>query len=174
MIHWMSEPNPLLAVAPLPAVVIAGVVFGLVSLILARAVIRSRELRGPGTWPQIARQLSRKQRVSVRRALRNGRAADDPSLAFAVVAAARLLQRHGPTAAQRRLWVAVGVTMLAVGLAFGGWRAVTGPRDWMLVFIAVLLPVDGLLLIALAPISVRQARRAAEAERANQALLDGS
>jgi hypothetical protein len=44
----------------------------------------------------------------------------------------------------------------------------------MLLFIAVLLPVDGLLLIALVPLSLRQAERAAEAERANQALLDGS
>jgi hypothetical protein len=164
----MSVPNLLLTVVPL------AVVLGLVSLVVARAVIHSRELRDPGTWPHIARQLSRKQRASVRRALRNGQAADDPSLAFAVVAAARLLQRHGPTAAQRRCWVAVGVLLLAAGLAYGGWRAVVGPRDWMLVFIAVLLPVDGLLLIALVPISVRQAKRAAEAERANQALLDGS
>jgi len=27
-----------------------------------------------------------------------------------------------------------GVTMLVVGVAFGGWRAVMGPRDWMLLF----------------------------------------
>jgi len=42
----MSESKLLLAVAPLPA----GVVVGLVPLILDRAVIRSREMRTPRTW----------------------------------------------------------------------------------------------------------------------------
>jgi hypothetical protein len=44
----------------------------------------------------------------------------------------------------------------------------------MLFIIAVLLPFDGLLLIALVRVSLRQAKRAAEAERANQALPDDS
>jgi hypothetical protein len=44
----------------------------------------------------------------------------------------------------------------------------------MLLITAVLLLFDGLLLIALVPVSMRQAKRAAEGERANQALLGGS
>ena len=151
------------------------VVVALVSLVLARAAIRSRqEMRSPGTWPRIYRELSRKQRASVRRALRNGRAVDDPSLAYAVVTAARYLRRHGPKPGQRLLNVAVGVISLAVS-AFLGWHAATVPRNRpMLLSIAVLQLVVGLQLIALLPVSLRQAKRAAEAERANQAPLDGS
>ena len=160
--HWMPEPNQLLV-----AVVIA------VGVGVTRELIRAREMRTPGTWPHIDRQLSRKQRASVLRALRNGQAADDPSLAFAVVAAARSARRHLPTSALRRGLVAVGVLLLAVGVVVGGWRAVMGPRDLVLLFFGVWPALDGLVLIAIGPASLHRAKRAVEAERANQALLDG-
>jgi Flp pilus assembly protein TadB len=163
----MSVANLVAVLAPLVLVVALG------GLVIARAIRSRRDSDGSDAWPRIYRELTGKQRASVRRALQDGRTVDDPSLAFAVVAAARSRRRHGLGRAQRRHYAVVGVALLAMA-ALGGWRAVTEPPGRSMLAVVAVLLVDGLLFIALVPASARQARRVAEAERANQALLDGA